>query len=394
MRGGIPVRASLGITIGGLPGIGAEPAWSMPPPGAHPDGMMMAMPPRSSLPQANAATGPILGVTLLALGLALVFFLFFQISKGAPFRSVNPFGEDPYDAVGSIAVEVALFVSALSCARALRLHQAPALQGTIRFIVLGAVGLTLLTDIAAEVAAPPRQTGRAAALLAGLALLSLLTLAVGLRHGVVFKRIDTPAAPNDLTPAEGLEDLWTAFVFVLDGARVIPAQVMGAARGFRVRQVFPASPGSTPRSIHGASRPSPGWGWESGSRSPSFAKGSLPAWRPVCSLPASSSWSNGRPSSLGSRCSADTSACVPRFVAAGSRGRRFPDSVRRLRRIALSLRHGVGSFPAWASPPSRNRPNGSRPWNPSRVGDPPVPSVSPGHAGAPLPRPRQPVVVR
>lgn len=215
----------------------------------------MAMPPRSSLPQANAAIAPILGVTLLALGLALVFFLFFQISKGEPFRGVNPFGEDPYDAVGSIGVEVALFVSAWSFARALRLHQAPALPGTIRFIargdrvVLGAVGLTLLTDIAAEVAAPPPRTGREAALLAGLALLSLLTLAVGLRHHVVFKRIDAPPAPNDLTPAEALEDLWTAFVFVLEGAHVMPARVMEAARGFRVRRVLAGLPWIDPQ-IH------------------------------------------------------------------------------------------------------------------------------------------------
>jgi hypothetical protein len=31
---------------------------------------------------------------------AILFALFFQVNKGGPFREVNPFGVDPYDAVG------------------------------------------------------------------------------------------------------------------------------------------------------------------------------------------------------------------------------------------------------------------------------------------------------
>jgi hypothetical protein len=43
-------------------------------------------------------------VTALIAFAAVVFYLFFQINKGGPFRDVNPFGQDPYDAVGSFAI--------------------------------------------------------------------------------------------------------------------------------------------------------------------------------------------------------------------------------------------------------------------------------------------------
>jgi hypothetical protein len=65
-------------------------------------------------------------VTALITGAALAFALFFQIAKGGPFRVVNPFGEDPYDAVGSFAVQGTLLIGALTYARALRLRMEPA----------------------------------------------------------------------------------------------------------------------------------------------------------------------------------------------------------------------------------------------------------------------------
>jgi len=39
-------------------------------------------------------------VTALIASAAVAFYLFFQINKGGPFRDINPFGQDPYDAVG------------------------------------------------------------------------------------------------------------------------------------------------------------------------------------------------------------------------------------------------------------------------------------------------------
>jgi len=51
---------------------------------------------------------------LLHLFAALLFFAFFQLGKISPFHGVNPFSEDPYDAVGSFAIELALFAGVLS----------------------------------------------------------------------------------------------------------------------------------------------------------------------------------------------------------------------------------------------------------------------------------------
>jgi len=57
---------------------------------------------------------------------AVLFCLFFEVNKGGPFRDVNPFGVDPYDAVGSFAIQIALLVGALTYARALRPLARPA----------------------------------------------------------------------------------------------------------------------------------------------------------------------------------------------------------------------------------------------------------------------------
>ncbi len=47
---------------------------------------------------------------LLAIGLAILLFLFFEICKHAPvFSQVKVFTEDPYDSVGSFGVQLAPF---------------------------------------------------------------------------------------------------------------------------------------------------------------------------------------------------------------------------------------------------------------------------------------------
>lgn len=65
-------------------------------------------------------------VTALITFAAIVFYFFFEINKGGPFRDINPFGEDPYDAVGSFAFQVGLLVGILTYARALGLRGTPA----------------------------------------------------------------------------------------------------------------------------------------------------------------------------------------------------------------------------------------------------------------------------
>lgn len=57
----------------------------------------------------------------LTFGLAVIFMGFFQNSKHlALFANVNPFAEDPYDAVGSFGVQVALLTALLALLRAFR----------------------------------------------------------------------------------------------------------------------------------------------------------------------------------------------------------------------------------------------------------------------------------
>src|SRR6266849_4361493 len=56
--------------------------------------------------------------------LAVMFYLFFQISKHQPALSqVNAFAEDPYDAVGSFGTQFAVFTALLSLVRAFRPYQ-------------------------------------------------------------------------------------------------------------------------------------------------------------------------------------------------------------------------------------------------------------------------------
>src|SRR5450631_4197283 len=55
---------------------------------------------------------------------AMVFYLFFQISKHHPALSqVNAFANDPYDAVGTVGTQFAAFTALLSLIRAFRPYQ-------------------------------------------------------------------------------------------------------------------------------------------------------------------------------------------------------------------------------------------------------------------------------
>jgi hypothetical protein len=57
----------------------------------------------------------------LALSLAVVFYIFFMTTKHDPALSaVNPFADDPYDAVGSFGIQVSGFLAILALIRAFR----------------------------------------------------------------------------------------------------------------------------------------------------------------------------------------------------------------------------------------------------------------------------------
>jgi hypothetical protein len=146
---------------------------------------------------------------------AVVFYLFFQINKRGPFRDVNPFGQDPYDAVGSFAIQGALLIGILTYARALRLCEAPSQAAKIRLILRGnglvllAILVTLVADVVAEIIRPFPASFWGNVLLVELGLMFLLALTCAGALIVVFARIRTAASPRDLTPADGIDDLWT-----------------------------------------------------------------------------------------------------------------------------------------------------------------------------------------
>lgn len=67
--------------------------------------------------------------SLRASALSLVFYGFFEASKHLKaLAGVNPFAEDPYDGIGSIGVQLALFLAAISLLRSFRPQVGPALQ--------------------------------------------------------------------------------------------------------------------------------------------------------------------------------------------------------------------------------------------------------------------------
>ena len=82
---------------------------------------------------------------LLISALCAGFFLFFENSKHDPlFRPLNPFGEDPYDATGSFAIQAALFLAALILVRAFKPYAPTGPSETDKALLLRAEMLAIL----------------------------------------------------------------------------------------------------------------------------------------------------------------------------------------------------------------------------------------------------------
>ncbi len=130
---------------------------------------------------------------LLTFMLAILFYLFFEISKHNPALSqVNAFGDDPYDSVGSFGVQIALFTAFLSLIRAFRPYQpGKALDNQELLLLRGeyfsclSVVVTLIADIVALIRHPAIWIGAEpagsagytlAALVGGLFLLAVLVI--------------------------------------------------------------------------------------------------------------------------------------------------------------------------------------------------------------------------
>lgn len=180
----------------------------------------------SPSPSTAAAVRRIHRATALVTFTAAVFCLFFEAAKGAPFRAINPFGDDPYDAVGSIAIQIAFVCSALTYARALRLRDDPSRTGLARFILRGNILVlcSVFATVAADAAAlflhpvPASYYGRV--LEAGLALVFALAALSAIALRAVFPRVDA-AAPSGFGLADGIDDLLTLVRVPLKMARGI-----------------------------------------------------------------------------------------------------------------------------------------------------------------------------
>ncbi len=121
--------------------------------------------------------------------LAVLFYLFFQISKQNPALSqVNAFAEDPYDAVGSFGVQLALLTAFLAMVRAFRPYQSNKVLDDQKWLLLRAeyvtclaVAVTLATDVVAMIRHPSLwidySAGQLLAVLSGGMI--LLTVLVG-----------------------------------------------------------------------------------------------------------------------------------------------------------------------------------------------------------------------
>jgi hypothetical protein len=158
----------------------------------------------------------------LTFAASLIFWAFFQISKKPIFAAVNPFADDPVDAIGSIAVQVALAVSLLTLARATQVSQAPtAPTYKRRLIVRGnavallAIGITLAADTFMELQHPAWNISIWGLLLVvGLGAVALITCAAGLATVAAAQRLSATPVPESLASGEAgslgeaLADLW------------------------------------------------------------------------------------------------------------------------------------------------------------------------------------------
>ena len=175
------------------------------------------------MPRTNDVAAHLLRAALLTFAASLIFWAFFQISKSPNFAAANPFADDPVDAIGSIAVQVALAVSILTLARAAQVSRAPtAPTYKSRLIVRGnsvtlfAIAITLMADLSAELQHPTwNESIWGMLLIIGLGTVALITCAAimitwaAVRHGKAESFTERQAINEAGSLGEGLTDLWT-----------------------------------------------------------------------------------------------------------------------------------------------------------------------------------------
>jgi len=164
---------------------------------------------------------------------AILFCLFFQLNKSGPLGGVNPFAEDPYDAIGSFAVQTALLVGLLSYARALRVRSDASQATKARLVlrgdglVLAAIIVTLVSDVLTEVTHRVPRSAWGNLLLAELVVVILIAFSSSLAPAITARAVPTTRPPDDLTPADAIDDLWALVRLPVSGARAVLGRYLG-----------------------------------------------------------------------------------------------------------------------------------------------------------------------
>jgi hypothetical protein len=169
--------------------------------------------------------------------LGMAFCAFFQVSKHGPaFRSLNPFGEDPYDSVGSFGVQFVLFLSVLSIIRAFRPHpkgvlmdqQAVLARGEMMVVI--AVGITLVTDLIAMVRHTTMWVGSTAGYELGWMALGLFAVTV-IEGWYLYEAVQTLGLTSG-------RHSWKSVATVCAGAGVVVALYPESLRHYLFGELF------------------------------------------------------------------------------------------------------------------------------------------------------------
>jgi len=181
------------------------------------------------MPKTNGVATHLQRAALLTFAASLIFWAFFQISRSPNFVAVNPFAEDPVDATGSIAVQVAFAVSVLTLARAAQVSRAPiasTYKGRLilrgNSVALLTIGVTLAADALMELQHPTWDTSIWGQLLvAGLGTVALIACAAGLitvaaaRQLSAWRTSEWPPIGEAGSLGEALDDLWALIRMIL-----------------------------------------------------------------------------------------------------------------------------------------------------------------------------------
>lgn len=141
----------------------------------------------------------------LTVALAVLFYLFWQISKHQPaLAQVNTFADDPYDAVGSFGTQLAVFTALLTVVRAFRPYQADKVLDDQQVHLVRAEYFTCLSiavTLAADIVAMIRYSSVWMGFPAG-QILAALVVGMALLTALVGWRIHHATRESMLPPAQ------------------------------------------------------------------------------------------------------------------------------------------------------------------------------------------------